>query len=772
MFKNYLKIALRNINRHKGFSFINIVGLAVGITCCVLIFLWVQDELSYDRFHKNEATLCGAYFSNGSPITPPALAEFLKKQYPEIINASRFDYVGRIKVRHGEKALMENGGVFVDPAFIDMFTLEFISGNPATAFKQPLSVVITESFAKKYFDTEDPVGKTLTALGMDFKVDGVIKDYPQNSHIQFDFLLPFTLLGQMDRDLNTWSWNWHRTFVQLHQNVSLNELNKKVVNVVHDHREQEQRRFLLRPITDIYLYRLNGGGRIIFVYTFSAIAFFILLIACINFINLSTAQSSTRTREVGMRKTVGASRSDLVKQFFSETLVFIFIAWLMGITVVGLLLPEFNALIGKEFTPLSLVELPVLAGISGILVLTGILAGSYPALTLSSYKPAIILKGILRRGAKGSLFRKGLVVFQFTLSIILIFSTLVLYKQLDFVCTAPLGFDKDYVVTMSIGDRVSSISSFKNSLSEHPNIVKITTTNIPPFAWNTNAGLGDVHWEGQEYRQIRMVETTVDHDYAETFGLQIVEGRFLSREYPSDATDAWVVNEAAVRAMGMDSPVGKWLRLWSDQRKIIGVVKDFHYESLHSEIMPMAMRILQSNPWACIKIRSDDVPGTIKFIEQKWSKLCPEYPFEYDFLDNQINEMYMTDQKIGRLFQYFTLLAMVISCLGLFGLATFFAQERTKEIGIRKVLGASVYGLMLLLSRDFIKWVLLATVIALPLAWFGMSKFLQVYAYRISISLSFFIFSAVLALIIALFTVSYQSIKAAVANPVESLRYE
>ena len=772
MLKNYLKIVFRNVLRNKVYSFINIVGLAIGMACSILIFFWVQDELSYDRFHKNSATLCGAYFSNGSPITPPALAKFLTKQYPEIVDASRFNYVGRIKVQYGEKAFMENGGRFVDPAFIDMFTLEFISGNPETAFKQPLSVVITESFAMKYFTVEDPVGKTLTAEGMDFKVDGVIKDYPQNSHIQFDFLLPFALLGQIGQDLNAWSENWHRTFVQLHENVSLKELNKKVVNVVRDHREQDQRSFLLRPITEIYLYRLNGGGRIIFVYTFSAIAFFILLIACINFMNLSTAQSAMRTREVGMRKAVGASRYELVKQFFSETFVFIFIAWLMGIMVMGFLLPEFNELTGKEFSLPSLAKLPVLSGIIGILVLTGILAGSYPALILSSYKPATILRGIVRRGAKGSLFRKGLVVFQFTLSIILIFSTLVLYQQLDFLRTTPLGFDKDFIVTMRIGDRVSSVSSFKNSLYENPNIVKITTTNIPPYRWNTNAGLGDVHWEGQEHKQISMVETTVDHDYAEAFGLQIVNGRFLSQEYPSDATDAWVVNEEAVRAMGMDSPVEKWLRLWDDKRKIIGVVKDFHYESLHSEIMPMAMRISQSNPWACIKIRSDNVQGTLKFMEKKWSELCPEYPFEYHFLDDQINEMYMSDQRISRLFQYFTLLAIIISCLGLFGLASFFAQERTKEIGIRKVLGASVSGLLLLLSRDFIKWVLVATLIALPLAWFAMTKFLQVYAYRISIGLSFFLVSGVLALVIAFLTVSYQSIKAAAANPVESLRYE
>ena len=772
MFRNYLIVAIRGIKRRKGISFINIFGLALGIACCILIFLWVQDEVSFDRFHKNSATLYGAYFSNGSPITPTALAGFLIEQYPEVVTAARFDYAGRIKVQYGEKTFMEDGGVFVDPAFIDMFTLEFISGNPETAFTQPFSILITESFAKKYFARDDPIGKTLSAHGSDFNVGGVIKDFPHNSHIRFDFLIPFSVLGEMGRDLNTWNGNWHRTFVQLHENVSLSDVNKKVINVVRDHRPQEQRSFLLRPISEIHLYRLNGGGRIIYVYIFSSIAFFILLIACINFINLATAQSATRSREVGMRKTVGARRSDLVKQFFSESLLLIFISWLIGILMVRLILPEFNALTDKSFILPDLVKLPILSGIIGILVLTGILAGSYPALILSSYMPVTVLRGVLHKSTKGSLFRKVLVVFQFTLSIMLIFSTLVLYKQLDFIGNTPLGLDKDHIITMRIGGKISSASTFKNSLLGHLGIVKITSTNIPPFRWNTNAGLGDVHWEGQENRQIRMVETTVDFDYAATFGLRVKNGRFFSREYASDVNDAWIVNETAVRAMNMDSPVGKWLKLWDNQRKIVGVVKDFHFESLHNEIMPMAMRVSPFNPWVCIKIKSQDVPRVLKVIEMKWRELCPDYPFEYQFLEDQIHAQYMPDQRIVNLFQYFTLLAIIISCLGLFGLISFFTQERTKEIGIRKILGASVSGLLLLLSRDSIKWVLFASAIALPVAWFAMAHYLQTYAYRITIDFIFFLFSAALALFIAFITVSSQVVKTAIANPVDALRYE
>jgi len=772
MLKNYLKIAFRNFKKRKGFSFINIVGLGVGIACCGLIFLWVQNQLSYDRFHENSNYLYGAYFSNGSNVTPPALANFLKSEYSQILNASRFCYAGRTKFKYQNKEMMESGGAFVDPSFLDMFTLNFYKGDSQAALKQPMSIVLTESFVSKYFGTKDPLGETLTAYGRDFNITGVIKDYPITSHIQFKFLLPFELHSQMGRDLNNWETNWHQTYVQLHPEADLGSVNKKIAHLVKEFDKQELRTLLLRPITRLHLYQLHGGGRITIVTTFSIIAIFILLIACINFINLSTAQSSLRMKEVGMRKTIGAHKKELVIQFFIETFLLIFIAWLVGLVVLRLFLPEFNMLVGEQFTFESLVKWPVMSGIIGLLLLSGLMAGSYPALVISSFKPVDTLKGTLSRGTKGAVFGKGLVVFQFILSIALIFSTLVLSKQLEYLRNVPLGFDKEHVVTFRAGDRIKSFSAFKNTILGHTDVVNITTTNIPPYRWNTNAGLGDVHWQGQEYTKIKMVETTVDYDYAKTFGLKIMDGRFFSSEHLTDVNEAWVVNEAAVRAMGIKSPVGKWLRLWDNQRTIIGVVKDYNFESLRSEIIPMAMRLSSHNPWACIKIKGHNIPATLEFIKGQWKIHSNNYPFEYNFLSEQIDHLYITEERMGTLFKYFSILAIIISCMGLFGLASFYSQRRTKEIGVRKVLGSSTAGLLILLSKNFIKWVVYAMLIAWPLTWLLMNKLLQLYAYKIKIDWVFFVVSGGLAMIIAVFTISFQIIKAARANPVESLRYE
>jgi len=771
MFRNYLKIAFRNITKRKGFSAINIIGLGVGIAC-VLIFLWVQNQLSYDRFHKNSNFLYGYYFSNNSNSTPPLLADYLKNEYSQILNTTRFAQSGRTRVQSKDKKIMQSDIRFVDPAFVDMFSLQFIQGNPATALSHPLSVVLTQSVAKKYFGVNDPIGETLTVYERDLSVTGIIKDYPTNSHLFFKILMPFELLGQMSADLKSWENNWHQTYVQLHPKADLKILNEKISRLIQKFDKTEERTQLLRPITRLHLYRLQGGGRITIVNAFSIIAIFILLIACINFINLSTAQSSLRMKEVGVRKTIGARKKGLVIQFFIETFMLIFIAWLVGLAVLRLFLPEFNNLVREQFTFQSLLKWPVMSGIFGLLLLSGLIAGSYPAHVLSSFKPVDIFKGTIGRGARGAVFRKGLVIFQFILSIALIFGTLVLSKQIEFVQNAPLGFNKDQVVTFWAGDRLKSFSAFKNDILAHTDIESITTTNIPPYRWNTNAGLGDVYWEGQKLGKIRMVETTVDHDYAKTFGLKIVDGRFFSTEHLTDVNEAWVVNEAAVRAMNMKSPVGKWLALWDNKRPIIGVVKDYHFESLRNEIMPMAMRVVPNSPWVCIKIKGQNIPATLEFIESQWKIHSDNHPFEYNFLNEQIDSQYSTEVRMGRLFRYFSILAIIISCLGLFGLASYFSQGRTKEIGIRKVLGSSTGALLVLLSKNFIKWVVYAMFIAWPIAWFLMNRLLQSYAYKISIGWIFFALSGSLALLIALLTVSYQTIKTARANPVESLRHE
>ncbi|NOR53571.1 MAG: FtsX-like permease family protein, partial [Candidatus Aminicenantes bacterium] len=477
---------------------------------------------------------------------------------------------------------------------------------------------------------------------------------------------------------------------------------------------------------------------------------------------------------VGMRKTVGAQKIDIIRQFFSESMLLTVISSLFGIIIVVLFLPVFNSLTGKHFTIEFLSKMSTVFGIAGIIFITGIIAGSYPALFLSHFQPIKVLKGAISTGMKSTLFRKILVVTQFSLSIFLILGTIIIYSQLNYMRNRELGFDKENIIYTSIGSGFrQNIGSIITEMRRNPNILNLTLTNIAPYRWNTNAGVGDVHWKGKTNQAVKMVVTSVDYDYLETFKLKIVQGRFFSREFSTDISDAYVINEAAVKAMEMDSPVGKELRIWDLSGKIIGVVKDYHFESLHREIIPMAMRILPN--WfahVCIRIDPNNIPAALSFIEEKWKEISPGYPFEYSFLDDAIISQYHSEKDVGRIFKYFTFLAIFISCLGLFGLALYTTEQRTKEIGIRKVLGASVPSLTLLLSKEFIKWVLLANVIAWPAAWYIMSKWLQSFAYKTNIGLLTFVLSGILALSISMITVSFQTIKVAIANPVESLRYE
>jgi len=768
--KNYIKSAFKNIKKRKGYSFINIIGLGVGIASCILIFLWVHHQLSYDQFHVNRDSLHSVNFSNGSEATPPAMADYLKKRYGDILNASRFNYANRTRVKCNEKEMMESGGAFVDPSFSDMFTLKFYKGNAKTALLKPESIVLTKSLAIKYFGNKDALGETLIIYGKDLKVTGLIEDYPTNSYIQFKFLMPFELLRQMGANLKIWTNNWHQTYVQLHPKTDLKTINKKISGLVQRFVKTELRTLLLRPMTRLYLYNLNGGGKINIIIIFSIIAIFILLIACINFINLSTVQFSLRMKEVGLRKTLGAHKKELVIQFFIETFLLIFIAWLIGLMIFKLLLPEFNMLVGETFIFKNLLKWSIISGIIGLLLISGLIAGSYPALFISSFKPIDIFKG-QTSGTKGIRFRKGLVIFQFILSIILIFGTLVLSKQLNYLQNKPLGYHKDNVVTFPAGNRIKSFSAFKNNLLSNANIIGVTTTNIPPYRWNWNAGLGSVQWEDQGNTRIRMVRTSVDYDYAKTFGLKLVKGRFFSSDNRSDVK-AWVVNEAAVKAMGMTSPIGKWIRIGGQQRPIIGVVKDYHFESLKKNVIPMTMSISSDNTWACVKINQNNISKTISFIKKQWREHSNNYPFEYNFLDEQINQNYLDEKRMTILVKYFGILAIILSCLGMFGLASFLSQSRTKEIGIRKILGSTKKGLLILLSRDFIKWVVYAMLIAWPMAWLIMNKSLQIYAYKIKIGWEFFVISGGLALIIAVFSISFQVFKTTRINPIESLRNE
>jgi predicted permease len=776
MLKNHLKVATRNIKRHKVYSFINIAGLAIGLSCCILILLWVQDELSYDRFHDNAENLYVATFSNGSKVTPTALGPFLKAEFPEVFQISRYNMLGRGLLKYEDTEIYEYGGIMVDPGFVKMFTIQFLEGDSETALNNPNSILLSKRFAEKLFGTKDPIDQTVIYnASLSLNVTGVFENYPANSHISFEYILPLALAKTWNRDLNTWEVNNIRTYVQLQEGTSVQSVDQKISNVVENHRPQDQRPLSLQPITRLHLNPYHHrGGAIAYVYLFSALAFFILLIACINFINLTTAKSSNRAKEVGIRKTVGAYRTNLIWQFFGESLFLTLISSILGIGLSILLLPWFNNLTGKTFTWEFMLRQKISFGISGIILLTVVIAGSYPAFFLSRFQPVKVLQGKLKFGLKGVQFRKVLVVLQFSLSVLLILGTLMVYQQVNYLRERDVGYDRNNIVIFNIGSRFAQNSErIKTELLSNPNILHITLVDIAPYRWQSNAGVGDVHWEGKTNQRIKMVMTSVDYDFLETFGLEMTQGRFFSKEHSTDMTEAYVVNQEAVRAMEMDDPVGKELKVWDLSRRIIGVVKDYHFESLHNEIIPMAMRI-DSNSYgqACVRITSHRVSDTLSFIENIWEEIYPEYPFEFRFLDDMLQRLYRSEQTIGKIVSIFTLLALIISCLGIFGLSSYTAEQRTKEIGIRKILGASVMNVVKSISKEFVILVLIANVIVWPIAYFLMNKWLQVFAYRITISWLTFLLTGMAVLVVSLLTVSRQIIRAATANPVDSLRYE
>jgi predicted permease len=776
MFRNYFKIALRNFLRHRGYTFINVAGLAIGIACCILILLWVQDELSFDRFHENADDLYVATFSNGSKVTPTALSDYLKTEYPEIIYSSRYSAHGRNLLKFQDTDIYQEGGIMVDPDFLKMFTIPFLKGSPETALDDPHSILLSEQVALKLFDTSDPIGQTLTYnTSLDLKVTGVFKDYPANSHIHFQYILPTALTMAYNKNYNTWDVNNLRTYVQLRKNTPVESVDAKITDVVERHRHQDKRSMSLQPITRVHLNPYHhSGGAILYVYLFSTMAFFILLIACINFINLTTAKSSSRAKEVGIRKTVGAFRSHLIRQFFSESFLLTLIASGLAMGLVFFFLPMFNNLTGKTFTWELLVQQAVVAGIMGIIFLTVILAGSYPSLVLSRFQPVKVLKGGRLTGQKGSLFRKTLVVLQFSLSIFLILGTLMIYRQVHYLREHDVGYNRENIVYFGIGTRFrNNFETIKTELMTNPTILNATLTDIAPYRWQSNAGFGDVDWEGKTNQQVKMVMMSVDYEYLDTFDLKMSQGRFFSREFSTDSSDAYVVNQAAVKAMEMDDPIGKELKVWDLSKRIIGVVKDYHFESLHNEIIPMAMRI-DSN-WhnqACIRISPHRVPDTLAFLESKWKEIYPEYPFEYRFLDDTIHNQYRSEQAIGKIVTVFTILALFISCLGIFGLSSYTAEQRTKEIGIRKVLGATVSSIIKHISKEFVILVVISNIIIWPLAYFALDRWLQTFAYRISIGWWTFALTGIAVLAVSLLTASWQIIRAATSNPVDSLRYE
>jgi ABC-type antimicrobial peptide transport system permease subunit len=788
MFKNYFKIALRNFRKYKAYSVINIAGLGIGMACCILILLWVQDELSFDRFHENPDQIYRVNSDNygGGKITssagsPSLIGPTLIEDYPEVVNFTRLQsgWTGWY-LHYGEKNFTQERLACADPSFFEIFDFPFIKGDPLTALKDRYSIVLTEALAKKCFGNDDPMGKVIQMSDTDLKVTGVIKDIPRNSHVQFDYIFPIINMTKWrESKLDSWEYTQFATYIEMQKNVDAAEFNQKIFGLVKKNHPESQLEVYLQPLKDIHLRstQLNtwmvvyaGKGNITYVYIFSLIASCVLIVACINFINLATARSSTRAKEVGIRKVVGAYRRDLIRQFLGETILLSLFALLVAIFLVELMMPTFVVLSGKEISLDYSNNIQTLLGLLGIVVLTGIISGSYPALYLSSFHPVGAFKSITRIGSmRSGALRKILVIGQFSFAILLVIVTAVIFSQMRFIQNKDLGFDKENLIYFaSYGDYGRNYEAAKSELLQNPNISNVCLAFPPSGGFG---GTTDIDWAGKEPTdEIMMYSDMGDYDFLRTFDLQMAEGRFYSREFSTD-TSNFVVNETAVKMMGLTAPIGKRLSYQGRSGTIIGVVKDYHGGSLHDPILPKVIE-LADGFFVCVRIRPESVSETIRFLEKKWKTFVPDHPFRYRFLDETIDDQYKTELRIGKIFRYFTGLAVFISCLGLFGLTSFTAERRTKEIGIRKVLGAKVAAIIILLSKEFTKWVLLANIIAWPIAYFAANMWLQGFAYRIDLGWELFLLSTCLALVIAVLTVGYQAIKAAVANPVEALRYE
>jgi len=786
MFKNYFKISIRNIKKYKGYSFINIFGLAAGIACCFLILLWIQDELSYDKFHEHSDEI-GRIITNqqsadgiqSAALSPPPLAEYLVNGFPEIINATRLRIHNNWMMKTKKMKFMENGIAFLEPSFFEIFSFPFIQGDPKTAFTNPNSLVITKSMAEKYFGKEDPVGRKLNGNNnLELEITGVIQDIPENSHISFHFAVSFALLPDLfNWKMDRWTDVMYQTYIQLEKGISFEQVNRKIAGILKEKSNNQKFKLELQPIKSIHLHSSSlqwestAHGDIKHVQLFTILSFLVLIIACINFISLTTARGANRAKEVGMRKVTGATRIDLIKQFLGESILFTSFGLILAIGFVILLLPAFNDLSGKHLTMNTIFNLNFLSIMIGIVILTGFFSGSYPALFLSAFQPAKILKGKLKIGGKSSNFRKILVIIQFTVSVLLIISTMVVYSQLEYIRNKKLGYDKEHIIYLRArGDIRANYQSAKNELLNHTDILNVTVgSSLPTLPGNYWSGLD---WPGKDPAdKPGMWFYAIDFDFIKTFNIKIDSGRDYSKNLSTDSSN-YIINEAAVKYMGLSEPVGKWFARGKKRGTIIGIVKDFHFETIKSTVEPLVLHVSPFYQYIFVKVQPENLSEVIHHISDVWESFNPEFPLEYHFLDEAFDQIYRAEYQMGNLFKDFTVLAIFISSLGLLGLASFMAQDRTKEIGIRKVLGASQSTILVLFSKDFMFYVILSNIIGCPIAYISMNKWLQSWAYHTQFHVLFFILAALISFTIVLLSVGYQAIKVALTNPVDTLKYE
>jgi len=806
MLKNYIKTAFRSIRKQKGYSLINILGLAIGMASCLLILLYVQDEVSYDSYHDNADRIyrvAGSYRMGGrsfetATVGAPA-AKALIADYPEVEDAVRFRDRGSFIVQYGDNSFKERYIVFADPSFFSIFTIPLLKGDPATVLSNPNSLVLSQNAAEKYFGDADVMGKTLRLDDRDdYKVTGVFDRIPSNTHFHFDILLSMPSLKESKELI--WLNNNFNTYILLSEGADPKALEAKFPEMLKKYmgpqiklltgkswdeidKNDMNAEFYLQPLTTIHLHsdliaELGPNSDVKYIYIFSAIALFVLLIASINFMNLSTARSAGRSKEVGIRKVLGSYRFQLVKQFLTESTILSLMALGMAILLVRLVLPLFNSLSGKEFSSSDMANGVMIMAVFAITLLIGLIAGSYPAFFISAFQPANVLKGKLKTGVKTGPLRSGLVIFQFAASIILIIGTFVVYNQLRYIQNKKLGFDKEQVLILNNAYLLGAQAKvFKDEMLGHPQFLNGTISGCLPTPSQRNSTAVFPEGKFNDEHTTSLQVWDVNHDYIQTLGMDIVEGRDFSREFSTD-TEAVIINEAAVKQFGWDSAVGKRLSRFTTQQgvhtsyTVIGVVKDFHFESLRTTIGPLMMDLDESNDLIAFRVNTENLSGTIDLLRKKWKTFLPNQPFEYTFMDDQFDSMYQAEQRIGKIFSVFAALAIFIGCLGLFGLSAFTAEQRTKEIGIRKILGATVPNIIRLLLREFVIHIGVANLIAWPVAYLVMNRWLKDYAYRISPSIWIFLVAGMGTLAIAILTVSFQAIKAAISDPAKSLRYE
>lgn len=802
MIRNYFKTALRNIVRNKLFTFLNVLGLSLGLATTILILFWVQDELSYDKFNvhsENIYRVTGDYNLNGSRIkvavAPPPMAATMLQDYPEVLNATRLRQIGSSILGVNDKNFKVDEVTYADSTFFDLFSIKVLEGDQSNLLNQPNFIVLSKETSKRFYGEESAIGKSIKIGDLTYMVSGVYENIPDNSHFHFNILL--SMSSYEDSYSQVWLSNNYHTYIQVHPSTDIMKLEKQMQEMIARYMgpdvekmigktleeflgDEGSAAFVLQKLTDIHLHsdlmaEIESNSDVKNVYIFSFIAIFILIIACINFMNMSTARSEGRSKEVGIRKVSGATRGQIVFQYIMESFLITILSYFLAMIFVELYLPSFNVLSGKNID-INYFEPQTLLIILSIIFLTSLLAGSYPSFYLSSFQPIETLKGTLKTGKSGGKLRNILVVVQFFTTIVLISSSIFVYNQLNFIQTKKLGFEKEQLICLhnlhTLGEKTET---FKNELLNYPEIINGAVSSFLPVPSSSNNSV--VFPDGDQSKLVSMFHWVVDYDYVKTFKMKIIQGRDFSSEFGTDSL-AVLVNQSALKQFGWDSAEGHFVRIFVNDQgetadyKIIGVIEDFHYQSLRAAVAPMLMKLGERGFYLSLRYQTDKTKEVIELLESKWNDFNPNYPFEYSFINERFDDIYFQEQRMGKIMRVFTILAIIIASLGLFGLAAFIAEKRTKEIGIRKVNGASLMNIFMLFTKDIAKLVIIAFVLAVPITWYVMDQWLNNFTYRINISWIVFVGAGLLSFSIAIVTISYQAYRASVRNPVESLKYE